>query len=174
MTGRMPIAGQQAVTFESTLERDFALVTQFQKGFRSLEEQPVRIPIPAPGRSYIPDFLVNWADPREADLVEVKHLADLEADKDRLTIKFAAAEKFARTRGWRFIVATERDIRTPLLANAKFLLPFRNRAVDPGLCARLLDCLNGSGVMAAGQLLETAFPHALWRPSASALTWRHR
>lgn len=171
VTGRMPVRGQKAVAFESTLERDFALVTQFRQGFVALEEQPVRIPVSAPQRSYVPDFLVTWASPKPTDLVEVKHLADLEAHRSQLAPKFAAAESYAGERGWRFVVATEREIRTPLLGNAKFLLPYRTRPVDPGHSARLLSCLAAEGPLTAGRLLDAAIPGeaqvaalpALWR-----------
>lgn len=171
VTGRIPVTGQGAVAVESTLERDFALLAQFQRGFIAIEEQPVRIPIPEPGRGYVPDFLVTWAPPRPRELVEVKYQADLESNLDRLAPRFAAAERFACDNGWIFVVATESDIRTPQLGNAKFLLPFRRRAVDPGLCARLIAGVAVAGTISAGQLLEITFPIAA-RIEALPALWR--
>lgn len=170
VTGRLPVHGQGAVCVESTLERDFAQLVQFPREFVSLEEQPVRISVPAPGRHYVPDFLVTWSD-RRPDLVEVKYQAEIDGDNGRLTHRFSAAQRFAQERGWRFIVATERDIRTPLLSNVKFLLPFRRREVDPGQCARLLGCVREYGTMSAASLLKTAFPKPEAQVQALPALW---
>ena len=45
--GRVPMgAGRAGVDVESTLERDFALLQRFDRAVRSVEGQPVRIPVP--------------------------------------------------------------------------------------------------------------------------------
>lgn len=139
VTGCVAIDGARSVAYESPLERDFALLTQFMPGFVGIEEQPVRIPLTA-GRHYTPDFLVTWQTPQVPDLVEVKP----ESKLDSLADKRNAAERFATAQGWRFRVVTERDIRIPRLANARFLLPFRRRTPDIGYVARLFGVLEAS------------------------------
>ena len=139
VTGRVVVDGARSVAFESPLERDFALLTQFTPGFVGIEEQPVRIPLTS-GRHYTPDFLVTWQVPQVPDLVEVKPEAKLDTVADKRNV----AERFAAAHGWRFRVVTERDIRTPRLANARFLLPFRGRVPDAGYTARLFGLLQAS------------------------------
>lgn len=161
VTGRQPVAGQRTVGVESSLERDFVLLCQFAPDFIGIEEQPVLIPV-AGGRRYTPDFLVTWAAPKPPDLVEVKYQSDLAAQAEVLAPKFAAAEAYAHEHGWRFMVATDHEIRTPRLTNAAFLLPFRGRAIAPGLSARLIQALRNLGTANATELLAAAFP----RPDA--------
>ena len=73
------------------------------------------------------------------------------------SIGLEAARTYAAGRGWSFEVATEETIRTPLLGNARFLLPYRRQAADPGRSCRLLDTLSEAGTAAAGELLRSAF-----------------
>lgn len=161
VTGRQPVAGQRIVGIESSLERDFVVLCQFSPDFIGIEEQPIVVPVPG-GRRYTPDFLVNWREPRPPDLVEVKYQTDLAAQAKILAPKFAAAKAYAQDRGWRFMVMTDQEIRIPRLANAAFLLPFRGRAIDPGLCARLIQALRNLGTANGAELLAAAFP----RPDA--------
>lgn len=171
VTGRQPVAGQRTVCVESSLERDFALLCQLDPAFAGIEEQPVTIPVPG-GRRYTPDFLVTWREPKPTDLVEIKYQSDLAAQAEILAPKFAAAETYAHERGWRFVVATEREIRTPRLANATFLLPFRSRSLDPGLCTRLTKALARLGSSSAEELLQTAFSLPNDRGVALPALWR--
>jgi len=163
VTGRLASRpGQPAVAFESSLERDFALLQLFDPAVETVEEQPVRIAYTAPDNRpahYTPDFLVvcrpDGPPPR---LVEVKYQAELDAKAPDYAARFEAARHYATRRGWRFEVVTEVAIRTPRLENARFLLPYRDRPADPGRCRRLLDRIEEGGAMAAGDLLRAAFP----------------
>lgn len=170
VTGRQPVDGQRSVAVESSLERDFVLLCRFKPDFAGIEEQPVMIPVPG-GRRYTPDFLVTWREPRLPDLVEVKYQADLATQADILRPKFAAAEAYALDRGWRFRVATDKDIRTPRLANATFLLPFRFRPADPGLALRLTRVLKDLGSATPEQVLAMAFPEMDGRLQALPVLW---
>lgn len=141
--GRVPMgAGRAAVAVESTLERDFALLQRFDPDVAGLEEQPVRIEyVVGRGtrRRYVPDFLVTYRDiARPPRLVEVKYSTDPHLLAGLLEERFAAARSFAAARGWIFALATEKEIRTPRLENATFLLPFRDRPPDPVYRARML------------------------------------
>lgn len=152
--GRRSVTGRLArgkngssVAFESTLERDFFLILEFDPTVLDYWEQPVRIEYEARGRirTYTPDVFVRHL--RDAIpginlrpwLCEVKPLAVLRAEKAALEPKFRAAEEFARKRGWEFRVFTEREIRGPYLENAKFLLPYRNAPPDTAHVRLLLE-----------------------------------
>ncbi|WP_448204331.1 TnsA endonuclease N-terminal domain-containing protein [Azospirillum sp. sgz302134] len=137
--------GKASVAVESTLERDFALLRRFDPEVASLEEQPVRITYHADGgakRHYIPDFLVSFRETsRPPQLVEVKYSTDPKLVAGALEAKFAAARGFAAERGWVFALATEKEIRTPRLENATFLLPFRDRQPNPAIRERIIEAV---------------------------------
>lgn len=142
--GRVPIgAGRAAVAVESTLERDFALLQRFDPDVAGIEEQPVRIEYrdgQGTKRRYVPDFLVTYRDRgRPTRLVEVKYSTDQHLLAGSLEERFTAARAYATERGWVFALVTEKEIRTPRLENATFLLPFRDRPPDPVFRSRMLE-----------------------------------
>ena len=149
VSGRVPMGGgRPSVSVESTLERDFVLLRRFDPEVAAIEEQPVRVEYPSGGilRAYIPDFLVFYRDSvRQPELVEVKPASDPGLRSGLLKERLAAARDFAARRGWVFLLATEREIRTPRLGNATFLLPYRDRAVAPNLRELLLMAAGAEG-----------------------------
>ena len=162
VTGRLASRpGQPAIAFESTLERDFALLQLFDLTVGSVEEQPVRIEYTtSDGRSahYTPDFLVVYkGGARDPRLVEVKYQAELKEKAELYAARFEAARRYASDRAWSFEVATETTIRTPRLENARFLLPYRRQSPDLGPCHRLLERLATVDAIAVGDLLRAVF-----------------
>jgi hypothetical protein len=166
LTGR--IAGTKHVgagAFESTLERDLLLVLEFASAVTAYEVQPVMIAhADDSGRAhtYTPDVLIQR---RGADgaalpplLCEVKYHdgAKPPAPDARGTLRrtLRAGRRYAREHGWRFRLLTERDIRTPYLHNARFLLPFRTHPPRSERVARLLDGLCERGSAPADELLS--------------------
>ena len=164
ITGRVARYGEAgSVGHESFLEHDFIFLFHHDPEVARVEEQPVRISYEAPGtsrnqcqRHYVPDFLVTYHDwaKRLPLLVEVKYCAYLEAKRDELLPKIKAGQRYARQRGWRYRVYTEKHIRTPLLTNIKFLLPYRRFARDEARCCRLLDTLTTVQRTYVNHLLE--------------------
>jgi hypothetical protein len=139
--------------FESLLEKEYMLLLDFDDNVESFEEQPVTIPVPGVVRGYTPDVLVRFrADPatnqtRPPLLTEIKHSDDLKKNADKYAPKFAAATQYVIVRGWEFGLTTERDIRTPRLANLKFLREYRNIAPaeeDRALVLRLMEEADGT------------------------------
>lgn len=124
ITGKVVLAHAQSSTvgFESSLERDFILMKDFDERVLNIEEQPATINYIANERNhkYTPDFLVTYSD-RPAELVEIKYTEDLEIERVEHPIKFQSAEEFARARGWVFAFYTESEIRSPRLKNISFL-----------------------------------------------------
>lgn len=121
--------------FESTLERDFITLLEFSCHVKSFEVQPVTINwIDDKGlaRRYTPDVLVHYSTVGMLpELVEVKYRQDLERYWIELKPRLKAGIRFARTQGWRFKIMSELEIRTPLLNNARFLLPFLRNGPPP-------------------------------------------
>ena len=130
--------------FESLLEKEYMLLLDFDDNVESFEEQPVTIPVPGVARGYTPDVLVRFrTDPvtdqtRPPLLTEIKHSNDLKKHSEKYAPKFAAAKQYVIERGWEFGLTTEKDIRTPRLANLKFLREYRNIAPAEEDCAQIV------------------------------------
>jgi hypothetical protein len=122
-----------AAMFESTLERDFIALLEFDSAVERFEVQPITLDWSderGKARSYTPDVLATFKShglPRRTVLYEVKYRSDLRTEWSELRPKFKAAIEYARRQGWRFKIVTEVEIRTPYLGNATFLLPFVRR-----------------------------------------------
>lgn len=143
------------VASESSLERDLLVLLDFDPAVERYEEQPVRIEYrDARGRrrTYTPDVLVHFRQDVAANgvslsplLYEVKYREDLSENWPQIKPKVRAGRDYARGRGWRFHIITEREIRTPYLESAKFLRQYRR--LQPGDAERrlLLDRLREMG-----------------------------
>lgn len=95
------------ISFESSLERDFILLNDFDTDVDYIEEQPVSINyILNSGRDsiYTPDLLVSYCQDIERTkgkrpcLIEIKFRDDLFSSWGQLKPKFKAALKYARAR----------------------------------------------------------------------------
>jgi hypothetical protein len=152
VTGSLPSPKNGSVAaFESSLERDFLIVLEFDLNVSRFEVQPVRIEYPGPDekpRTYVPDALVfyrtdivpaRWMKPW---LCEIKPWRILGRKAAEFEPKFRAARAYAAERGWEFRVLTEREIRRPYLDNAKFLLPYRKMAVPDEHATVLLEAVH--------------------------------
>lgn len=125
------------------------LLLDFDPRVVRYEVQPIRLPL-SRGRSYVPDVLVNYAadlfdDPITCELVEIKAQADLVKHAEYYREKFEVAAAYATERGWRFVIRTEHDIRTPRLQSLKFLKRYRDLSPDPGREAQLLNAIGHCG-----------------------------
>jgi hypothetical protein len=134
--------------FESTLERDFMLLVDFDSEVISYEEQPVRIDyLSADGKAhhYTPDILVtyrqipNSTTLKPSLLAEIKHRRDLFGHWQELKPKFRAARRYAKERGWNFKIITEVEIRTPYLKNVKFLRQYQRWPINLAGASLLLQ-----------------------------------
>lgn len=163
VSGRVPMGpGRRSVAVESTLERDFALLQRFDPAVVGLEEQPVRIRY-LNGRSYVPDFLVQYADPaRPPLLAEVKFSTDPVFLSGELDERFEAARSYAQRQGWTFSIITEKDIRTSRLENATFLLPYRGRTMTLQAQTAILEHLGASSKTIAALAEKTGLLPDIW------------
>jgi len=175
--GRRAVAGQLAsdkqldsggASFESSLERDFFILLEFNPRVVRWDPQPCRIAVAQTGTTYVPDVLVSYADdPRDPAtfrqvLYEVKYREQLRKEWSHYRPRFKAATRFAKEQGWQFRLVTEREIRSgELLWNAKFLLPFIHDHLLDGERGLLLSTL---------RRMDTATPSTLLA-SCSADPW---
>lgn len=150
MTGMVASRKNYRMTgFESSLERDFLLILDFDRRVERYEEQPVIIEYrSAEGRrrTYTPDVLVYYRqDLTGGDtpplLCEVKYREDLFANWKEIKPKIRAGRAYARAKAWRFKIITEREVRTPYLDNARFLRQYYRIEANDEDTKRLLDTL---------------------------------
>lgn len=145
--------------FESLLERDYLLILDFDDSVDSFEVQPVRIPVAGVLKGYVPDVLVKYRPDsetgaiRKPSLVEVKTAEDLERNAEKYASKFAAAHQYAEQRGWEFITMDQSAIRTPRLANLKFLREYRNVTPSVADVQTVLGSMADVGGESSSQLL---------------------
>lgn len=145
--------------FESLLEKDYLLLLDFDDGVEAFEVQPVRIPVAGVPKGYVPDVLVKYRPDaetgavRKPNLVEVKTAEDLERHAEKYAPKFAVARQYAEERGWEFITVDQRAIRTPRLANLKFLREYRNVTPSAADVQAVLDAMADAGGETSSQSL---------------------
>lgn len=142
--------------YESPLERDYYCLLEFDRRVLNYEPQPFKIPYTKPdGRpeEYYPDTYVQYRPalggtptPRN-ELVEVKPRDELRKIWTEYKPALRAAWRYARPRGWRFVIKTDREIRTPYLENVKFLLRHRGIPADAYIEAALIEVLGRNGRM---------------------------
>lgn len=130
---------RRLVAYESTLEADCFTLFEFDPNIRSYEEQPIRIEYTdRSGRSrrYTPDALVTYrtdiepAHRRRPLLCEIKPRESFVGRWREWREPLRAGRAYAEQRGWDFKVLTEREIRTPYLVNARFLLPYQQSPAE--------------------------------------------
>lgn len=138
VTGYAPTTkGAKAQDAESSLEHDFLTLLEYDRRVERYVAQPFTIEwrdSAGVKRRYTPDVIVKYSymamreDPYlRTTVFEVKPRAVLRADWLELKPKLRNALGWAREYGCRFHLVTEVEIRTPYLANARFLLDYRSR-----------------------------------------------
>ncbi|KZN42650.1 heteromeric transposase endonuclease subunit TnsA [Pseudoalteromonas luteoviolacea] len=146
--------------FESTLERDFISLLEFDKHISRFEVQPVKIIClnnEDKRRSYTPDVLA-FRQGEKPTLYEVKYRSELKENWGKLRPKFRMAIKYAKENQWKFKIVTEKEIRTPYLESVKFLLPFiRQGASEEADMALLVGNLKTLGRTTPTELLEKIY-----------------
>jgi hypothetical protein len=154
----------KALYYESTLERDFMYLNEYDPLVKSFTEQPFFIRYKdSNGKSfrYTPDLLVTFSEQGiqkhgiETCVYEVKFTSDLEKKKQKLQPKLAAGKAYAKLNNIRFEVVTEKFIRSTRLANCVFLDQFRaNNKFEP-LPTEIISKISETGSFTQDDLLPT-------------------
>lgn len=102
------------IPWESTLERDFIKLLDYDPTVLSFKFQPEKINFVYKGkkRKYFPDFLVLKNDMKKY-IYEVKAFEKIEDEENK--IKFQVGMKFCSERKMKYVVVTEKDIRKGFL-----------------------------------------------------------
>lgn len=117
------------VQFESSLERDFISILEFDNKVSKYYEQPITIKYFDNNikRTYTPDFWVEYSDGIR-EVIEIKYLKDINSANEKTKIKHQEAYNFCYKNNLTFKILTEKEIRTPYLKNAKFLLYYKSKS----------------------------------------------
>jgi transposase InsO family protein len=135
---------------ESSLERDFLEILEFDNCVDYYCEQPLEIEYLDNGvsRTYIPDVFVSFRESHsltigmKKTIFEIEYRSTLKEKWNEFKPKFKAAKKYAEEQGWGFRILTEREIRTTYLNNIKFLLQYKNaKNVNTNGCRIIQDTL---------------------------------
>lgn len=171
---------QRMASFESSLERDLILLLEFDLNVEYYEEQPITINyIDSEGKEHIytPDIFVKyrkdivpakWMTPL---LYEVKYRQDLFANWKELKPKFRAARAYAKTRGWKFQIITEQEIKTSYLQNVKFLLPYRRLSFEWSEQEFVLNKLKDMGETNPESLMLACYKDPMNRAKLIPVMW---
>lgn len=148
-----------AAQFESPLERDFIALLEFSPDVVRYEVQPVTIDWMDPQgkvRSYTPDVLVEFIPElkRPPWLCEIKYRSTLQKEWPELRPRFRQSIRYAKAKGWRFHLVSEIEIRTPYLANVRFLQPYRERSAPDSSIAIILQALAHQPAGTVAELLN--------------------
>lgn len=175
LTGQVSIQGGASAPFESSLERDFLVILDFDRAARDVLTQPLTIKFQGPNgvkRQYTPDVLVKYeAYPKT--LYEVKYRKDLWNDWAYLRPRFKEAIRYCRERDWRFHILTEQEIRgSAILKNARFLRGYRDHPCDEGIEEHLVRTLAILGETTPQALLEASYWTQDWKMRAIGSLWR--
>ncbi|MFT3812967.1 MAG: heteromeric transposase endonuclease subunit TnsA [Acidovorax sp.] len=167
VTGFVSWRGQESVSFESTLERDFVLRQEFSLAVSSVVSQPCEVPfVTRSGVKAIatPDYLVYYKVLDDAIgmefkpmLVEVKYRDDWKLNWREWLPKWVAIRRYAREQGWIFHVMDENRIRTRALENIMFLRRYDDLDVCPHQSAAIIEDLSELGSSSIDYMLAKHF-----------------
>lgn len=176
LTGRLALGDSKAVEFESSLERDWLELLDFEPQVEALQVQPFSLfhEVDGAQRRYTPDVMAIWdrGGRRETVVYEVKYQDDLRENWRDLRPRFVAATRYCREQGWRFKIVSDKHIRTPKLRSVKFLRPYRRLDPNPAVQGDLLDRLTLLGPTSVRGLLEATYSTHKARVEALPYFWR--
>lgn len=148
------------IQFESSLERDFIFLLEYDTSVKQYLEQPLKIKYfdqNKKQRTYVPDFIIEYFDNRPAELIEIKYSSTLKSKKDELEYKFNAAKDYCKKHNLIFKVTNEihiREDREIELYNYKFLDRYKNYFYNINKDSSAFPLLNENLVLLRKKLKE--------------------
>ncbi|MDQ8205906.1 TnsA endonuclease N-terminal domain-containing protein [Coraliomargarita sp. SDUM461003] len=174
----------ELIRFESQLERNFILKTEFCIDCCSIRRaKKILWHDGMKNRQYTPDFDVQTWDenknPLKRYVVEVKRVDELEKKAAELEPKFAAMREIYEKEGIEFIIQTDEDINDDFLKNAIFLREFRRHPYLEyplsevyGIEKQILDLLLDLGQATPNSLLACISDDKWKRAAYLPYVWR--
>ena len=163
VSGVYPFRKQYSLAYESSLERDFIVLQEFDSSVIEVIAQPIKIPFLLKRRNYqyTPDFLVLFEQGclKRGMLVEVKPESEWRNHWRSWLSKWKAAYRWAVERDFLFHIYDESRIRGQRLANIKTLSRFLDKQSDDALAGLIADFV-GDSMVSMGDILShfSTFP----------------
>ncbi|SUA48872.1 transposase [Neisseria zoodegmatis] len=134
VSGHYPFRGNESLPYESSLERDFIMLQEFNASVVRVVPQPVEIPFNLGTRKYkyTPDFLVLLnSNSCKGILVEVKPEIEWRKHWRKWLSKWKAAYRWAKEHDFIFHIYDENRIRGQVLQNIKMISSFKRGNLVP-------------------------------------------
>lgn len=168
------IKNNDFVQFESSLERDYIYLIEFDNRVFRYYEQPFKLFYYQNNtyKYYVPDFFVEYWDGLRI-LIEIKYYDDLIKNRKEYQKKFNVAEEFCNNNNIIFKVLTENEIRVPQLFNAKFLLSYKNPKYGFNLehTQIIFNTLNKYEKLSVQQLLDISVKNESFKAELLYVLW---
>lgn len=144
--------------FESSLERDFLILLEWDEDVVDFVTQPLTINYTFEGqqRHYTPDVMVYYKEQlqRQPSLCEIKYSEELVQRAKELKRKFDAANEYCLLNGYQFKIITEKEIRTEFLGNIKFLSLYNSGAIDEKYSVLIYEEINKHSSITPKELVD--------------------
>ena len=159
VSGIYVFKGRLPVPYESTLERDFLIRSEFSPHVLKIVSQPVRIPFTGNNGqtyTYTPDFLVfqNPESLLKPLLIEVKPRRHWRLHWRQWRPKWKAAIRYAKSRGWLFRIQDETRIRDIVFANIQSLAIYKRMRFTEQESRRIIDAVARTEPVTARHLIN--------------------
>ncbi|MEQ8239466.1 MAG: TnsA endonuclease N-terminal domain-containing protein [Cyclobacteriaceae bacterium] len=131
------------ISFESSLENDFAEILEFDSAVVRYVEQPARINFEKTW--YHPDFFVIYDDAKRINegiknaYYEVKYASEIKTLGIKGQRRFEKIKASIDEMGFEFKIVTDNEIRTDFLKNIKFLGYYKYKPTDPIIRELVMD-----------------------------------
>lgn len=118
------------VWYESTIERDYIYLMEFDPDVIRYKEQPFRVKYIYDGKihTYVPDFFLQ----RRSKFQVVENKPEEKANTEANKLRYRLLKSIFREQGYEFILATDTQIRIkPLLENVKIFWRYSRTRIHP-------------------------------------------
>ncbi|SMG42600.1 TnsA endonuclease C terminal [Marivirga sericea] len=146
------------ISFESSLEADYAELLEFDSDVESFLEQPTKLLLSS--SKYFPDFLVKYSKKAKIEngfvdkYVEIKYTYELEKKKDYYENRFQEVREVVSSLNMNFEIVTEKTIRNNYLNNVKILNGYKYQPVDEVLKGMVVDQIERLGYTTAEEVVR--------------------
>jgi TnsA endonuclease N terminal len=159
--GKFPsIKAGRNVWYESTIERDFIYLLEFDWDVVRYKEQPFRVKYIYEGkrRTYVPDFFVQ----RRSKFQVIENKPEEKANTEANKFSYRVLASIFRAQGYEFIVATDTQIRVePFLENVKIFWRYARTPIHPHQQVRCHEYLSKRGEATIQELVSALSPHGV-------------
>jgi hypothetical protein len=148
------------VWYESTIERDYIYLLEFDPDVIRYKEQPFRVKYIYEGKryTYVPDFFVQ----RKNKFQIVENKPEEKANTQASKLRFRLLNFIFREQGYEFLVATDKQIRIkPLLEDIKIFWRYARVQVHPLHIVRCREYLTRHPEVSIQELVAALLPHGV-------------